>query len=134
MCNLPYPVIQENADDATFTLHENYKAFLPNSRILRVKKGFVTDFASVPRIFWNVIAPTHGQHTRAAFIHDALYSARALSRTECDWMFLQIMQDCGVSWIKRNTMYSAVRTCGGFVWMKHTPESIAEARKIITLR
>lgn len=42
----------------------------PSHRI-SVKKGFVTDLASTPKIMWNIIAPW--DIARAAIIHDFLY-------------------------------------------------------------
>ena len=38
---------------------------------ISVKKGFVTDLASTPKIMWNIIAPW--DIARAAIIHDFLY-------------------------------------------------------------
>ena len=39
--------------------------------LIIVKKGFVTDLASTPRILWNLISPW--DVARAAIIHDLLY-------------------------------------------------------------
>ena len=38
-----------------------------------VPVGFITDFASTPRIIWSIIPPT-GRYTKAAALHDYLYS------------------------------------------------------------
>ena len=46
-----------------------------------VKKGFVTDLASVPRICWTFIAPW--DVARAAIIHDLLYKKIRIYRREC---------------------------------------------------
>ena len=46
-----------------------------------VKKGFVTDLASVPRICWAFIAPW--DVARAAIIHDLLYKKIRIYRREC---------------------------------------------------
>lgn len=88
--------------------------------------GFVTDFASVPRIFWTML-PACGAHNRAAVTHDWLYARRAIempdgsirtpTRAECDWIFLVALKDCGVGWPLRNLMWLAVRSPGGaYVW------------------
>lgn len=36
-----------------------------------VEKGFITDFASVPRIFWSIFPP-FGTYTKSAVLHDRL--------------------------------------------------------------
>jgi len=46
-----------------------------------VKKGFVTDLASVPRICWAFIAPW--DVARAAIIHDLLYKSIRQYRAKC---------------------------------------------------
>jgi hypothetical protein len=40
--------------------------------VIHVPVGFVTDFASVPKLFWNLIPPT-GWYGKAAVLHDYLY-------------------------------------------------------------
>jgi len=125
---IPYPKIQE-INDKEYQVTQNYRATLPNNDIIRVKKGFVYDGASIPRLFWSLIgSPFTGTHTRAAFIHDALYAGEIYDRKTCDWIFLQILQQHGCSWIKRNILYFAVRTFGGFVWRNHTEKNTQKAR------
>jgi len=48
---------------------------------ITVKKGFVTDLASTPRILWNLISPW--DVARAAIIHDLLYKRIRQYRMEC---------------------------------------------------
>ena len=48
---------------------------------ISVRKGFVTDLASVPRICWMFIAPW--DVARAAIIHDLLYKRIRQYRGEC---------------------------------------------------
>lgn len=85
-----------------------------------VPKDFITDFASVPRILWSIFPPT-GRYTKAAVLHDYLYSNRAtilINRKQCDKMFLKAMEVLGVkNWV-RNTIYCAVRMFGGFFYKK----------------
>jgi hypothetical protein len=81
-----------------------------------VPAGFTTDFASVPRILWNLFPP-YGKHARAAILHDYLYShAGNCSRFLADAFFLETMHDLGVPWLTRNLMYSAVRYFGRTAW------------------
>lgn len=89
-----------------------------NGYILKVPKGFITDSASSPRALWSLF-PKFGKHTRAAIVHDYLYSAindTGINRTLADKIFLFIMKECGVAWWRRKAMYKAVRTCGECFW------------------
>lgn len=87
---------------------------------ITVCAGFVTDLASVPRIFWNIFPP-FGKYTAAAVLHDWLYTHRAgRPRSRCDSLFMESMKVCGVSWAARSTIYSAVRCWGWLVWNKRT--------------
>lgn len=83
-----------------------------------VPKGFVTDFASVPRIFWRLFPPT-GQHARASVVHDYLYTAEAdCPRFLADAIFRHAMEISGVPWWKRTAMYYAVRMFGSRAYQR----------------
>jgi len=59
---------------------------------------FMTDFATVPRIFWAHIGhPTHHTHRRSAVIHDLLCRRRIVSRTTADIMFRRMCRAEGCS-------------------------------------
>ena len=79
--------------------------------------GFVTDGASIPRIFWAILGP-HGSYFAAAIIHDFLYSARntTYTRRQADQIFLEAMKDCGVGLVKRQVIFRAVRIGGAFAF------------------
>lgn len=77
-----------------------------------VPAGFQTDFASIPRIFWNILPPI-GPYAQAAIVHDYLYRTGLVTRKEADLTFLQIMKTDGVSFFVRHLMYYAVRIFGG---------------------
>jgi hypothetical protein len=82
----------------------------------RVEVGFVTDFATVPRFLHWVVLP-YGAYTRAAVLHDYLIEERInhpdpalrVTSRDVDGIFRRVMQDLGVPWIKRFTMWAAVR-------------------------
>ena len=99
--------------------------------LISVKSGWITDGASVPRVFQNIFSPYGEQSIFGAIIHDALYMAEALPRKECDLIFLEILKLKGVGWLKRSVMYSAVRLGGGFVWRKHKKEEVKKAKKFV---
>ncbi len=81
---------------------------------ITVPQGFITDGASIPRIFWNILSP-YGEYFPAALIHDFLYSSRrtVITRATADAIFLEGMEVVGVPWLKRQTIYRAVRLFGG---------------------
>jgi hypothetical protein len=88
-----------------------------------VPKGFVTDFASIPRLSQVLIPKDIGR--RAAIVHDWLYATRGckgtFTRQQCDEIFLEAMQVLRVPWLVRRAMYRAVRLGGWAAWRKHDP-------------
>lgn len=83
----------------------------PSDDVITVPAGFVTDLASIPRLFWSVLPP-HGRYAKAAIIHDYLYVEAIKTREYADKVFLEAMEVLGVSWVKRRIMYAAVRMFG----------------------
>jgi len=107
-------------DDATeFVVEEAFDAYWNrkgNITKIVVPAGFTTDLASVPRIFQSII-PKLGHHIRPAIVHDYCYEGFTnLTRKEADEMFLEGMQETKVSWLRRNTMWLAVRVGGRGLW------------------
>jgi hypothetical protein len=77
-----------------------------------VKVGFVTDLASIPKLFWNILPP-FGRYTAAAVVHDYLYQAHEHTQRHADAIFLAAMTELKVSRWKRAVMHRAVRAFGG---------------------
>ena len=99
---------------------------------LVVPKGFLTDFASVPRFLWAIFPPID-RWSRAALIHDYLYRTGKVSRAEADAIFLAIMKEDGVPWYQRWPMYLAVRTFGYLPWRKLRGKSHKTKYEIIAI-
>ena len=77
-----------------------------------VLKGFTTDFASIPRLLWNILPPA-GLYGKAAVIHDCLYRTKGLAtRAEADRVLLEAMGVSGVGRLTRWTIYLGVRVGG----------------------
>jgi hypothetical protein len=78
---------------------------------ISVPSGFVTDYASVPRIpgIWWVAG---GCADEAAVVHDWIYNQQIVSRDLADKVFLEAMEASGVSAWRRYLMYAAVRAFG----------------------
>jgi hypothetical protein len=93
-----------------------------------VPEGFVTDFASTPRLLW-ILFPPRGKWNGAAIVHDFLYK-ETFDRFLADAIFRAIMKELGVPWWRRVIMYYAVRFFGGLV--RHGGADIkAKLRKYI---
>jgi hypothetical protein len=82
--------------------------------VITVPPGFITDGASIPRCFWNILAP-FGEYFEAAIIHDYLYSPhnRRFTRAQADAIFKEAMFNVGIGWFTRGLIYRAVRLFGG---------------------
>jgi hypothetical protein len=82
-----------------------------------IPKGFCTDGASVPRIFWSLLDPWSNFFS-SAIVHDFLYSKDSdfffplTDRKEADRIFKEAMFNAGVGWLTRHTVHSAVRLGG----------------------
>lgn len=83
------------------------------SRIV-VPKGFITDFASIPRPLWAIVGgPTEGRYRKIAVVHDWLYRSPGLTtRGQADSVLLEGMKFSGCSWWQRSVIYSGVRVGG----------------------
>lgn len=82
-----------------------------------IPAGFVTDFASVPRIFWTILPPA-GSYGPAAVLHDFLYRTHAATKDRADRYFFEAMTNLGVPTWKRYVMYNAVHYFGGPAYNK----------------
>lgn len=84
-----------------------------NQRVIHIPRGFMTDFASIPRLFWNILPPT-GPYGKAAVVHDYLYrTPLQATKAEADEVFLEAMTALRVNWFVRYIMYWAVHIFGG---------------------
>ncbi|WP_079942170.1 DUF1353 domain-containing protein [Salmonella enterica] len=113
MSRFTTPAILEMLDHYRWRVHEPFAFYLSddNSDIIEVPAGFVTDLATVPRIFWTLLPPD-GKYAKAAIIHDYLYDNALRTKREADRIFLDGMTVLGVPKWKRTVMYWAVRLFG----------------------
>lgn len=80
--------------------------FLPTFKIT-VPRGFVTDFASVPRV--PIIYSLFGDRAhREAVVHDYLYQTHFVPKALADKVFLEAMKARGKGWFVRFGMYLGV--------------------------
>ena len=103
--------------------------------VIHVKPGFETDGASIPRLLWRVFgSPYDPDIFPAAIAHDALYRGEIVPRKDADAAFLAMMEESGVPPRKRRLVWRGVRWFGWLTWLRHTPASVAEARRHIEMR
>lgn len=76
-----------------------------------VPVGFVTDFASIPKIFWSLL-PNWGPYGKAAIIHDYLYFSHNRSKKEADNIFYEGMLVLNVPKWKASLIYQCVHLFG----------------------
>ncbi len=86
--------------------------------LISVKPGFMTDFASIPRLFWAIL-PKWGKYGNAAVIHDWLYWSQKKSRKESDNIMLEAMTVLTVKKWKKKLIYYAVRLFGWIAWKRN---------------
>jgi hypothetical protein len=82
---------------------------------VEVPRGFVSDLASIPPIFFSVLRPD-GQYAYASIIHDYLYWEQSQPRAIADEIFKMSMQDFQIDQSKIFAIYEAVRTLGQRAW------------------
>ncbi|WP_070627041.1 DUF1353 domain-containing protein, partial [Fusobacterium sp. HMSC064B12] len=96
-----------------FELFSDYM-YRTREYLIKVPKGFVTDYASIPKLLRGIVLP-YGKHSGASVVHDWLYSSNCnlgLSREKSDKIFLEILKEEKVSFLLRILMYFAVRKFG----------------------
>jgi hypothetical protein len=91
--------------------------FLQASKLTKVTapKGFVTDLASIPQIFYSLLRPD-GEYAYAAILHDYLYWEQTTSRNQADETLKAAMEDLKVDRLTIETIYTAVSVAGQKAW------------------
>lgn len=103
------------------------RAYTPNEwvvltplqyRMFKVRRGFITDLASIPRILKSLIS-VNDDSRKPAVLHDYLYTTQPVSRAEADFLFLEALESVGVGYMRRHTLYTGVRIGGWIAWNGH---------------
>lgn len=98
---------------------------------VEVKMGFMTDFASIPRLFW-IILPQWGKYGNAAVVHDWLYWQQTRSRKESDRIMLEAMGVLKVPEWQKYSIYIAVRSFGCFAWKRNQMDRKSGFKRVLT--
>lgn len=87
-------------------------------KVFIVPTGFVTDFASVPRLPLAFLLTGDSAH-EAAVVHDFLYSRGVVDRQTADAVFKEAAIASGESGWKATLMHLGVRMGGWIAWNNH---------------
>jgi hypothetical protein len=80
-----------------------------------VPKGFVTDLASIPALFYTWLRPD-GNYAYAAIIHDYLYWQQDHPKKQADDVLRAAMEDLKVDRLKIEAIYQSVSWAGQPAW------------------
>ena len=109
---------------------------LPFAVTISIRSGLRTDGASIPVPMRRFIGnPFDTVRLIAAVCHDAIYATHIVPRIVADIIYYLALREC--SHMPRAyafAEYLALRAGGKAAWNEKTPESIAEARKLVSVR
>jgi len=113
-------------------LLEDFGYIDPKGRQWLAPKGYVTDGASIPRVFWSLAgAPFDGQYREAAVIHDMYCDTKSEPWQDVHRIFYYANRAAGVSELKSKILYSAV-VAGGPKWGKGPSKCFAGCHAQVT--
>jgi hypothetical protein len=100
-----------NSDD--FMLLEPLVYQRDSGQIITAEKGFITDFASVPKWVPVLYVLLKDKGRKAAVLHDKFYRQGGMSKEDADSLFLEALHACeGLTDGERHTMYYGVKFFG----------------------
>jgi hypothetical protein len=126
------PILKPFADNRDWVLVRDLNYHVGNSAVtITVPKGFVTDFASIPSVFWSADLSPNGKYSKAAIVHDYLYWTQGCSREQADNILDIAMKESDVAFVTRSTIYGGVRLGGGSAWQKNASERTQGLPRIV---
>jgi len=128
--DLPRVVLTRDETKRVWVLFEKC-SYETAKHIITATAGYETDLASIPRIFWSILAPEE-LSLAAPLFHDLIYSRAGdlpegelhqfdgtiFERKEVDDLFLELMTKAKIPRWKRSAAYWAVRGFAQFAWKK----------------
>lgn len=124
-------VVSPFADGTYWYLREELRWLSASGEEHVVPRGFVTDFASIPRPLWWLL-PKWARYGNAAVVHDFNYWEQRKSRKAADRAMVEGMRDLGVGKLTRNSIYFFLRMFGGFAWRGNGKRRNAGRIRVIT--
>lgn len=112
------PTLKPFADSKDFMLVRDMVYILGETDIsITVPKGFVTDFASVPKGLWSFGLSPHGKFSKAAIVHDYLYWTHSCTREQSDMIMLIAMKESQVGSKSQTLLYEGLDMAGNPAWV-----------------
>ena len=97
---------------------ESELAYLHEGERISVPKGFITDLASIPKIFRNVLN-VNGKSRKPAVLHDYLYCSKIFERSVADYIFYKALVSEVMNAIIARTYWAGVRAGGWMYYNKN---------------
>ncbi len=126
--DLPRVVLTRDEAKRVWVLFEKC-SYLTAGHTITAPANYETDLASIPRVFWSILAPEE-LSLAAPLFHDLIYrcggnlpedglnpfDGKVFERKEVDDLFLELMKKAKIPRWKRTAAYLAVRGFAGFAW------------------
>ena len=118
--NLPSPHIEFISDREALLL-DDYSIDTSIGRIT-IKRGFVSDGASIPFMFWSLLQeqPFSGKLLPSALVHDILYRTHYVSYHQVNLIFNELAKMNNVPRIK---CFLMLQTLNAFGWIAYRNEN-----------
>jgi len=111
------PQVKAFGDQQFWVLTSDYTYSFPDTSLtVKIPKGFVTDFASIPDRLRPAFSEK-SEKSNAAIVHDYLYWNQSCARKQADKIMERALADAGVGRIERGMIHSALRIGGRVAWM-----------------
>ena len=126
------PTLKPFADSKDFMLVRDMVYILGRTDIsITVPKGFVTDFASVPKGLWSFGLSPHGKFSKAAIIHDYLYWTQGCTREQSDMIMLIAMKESQVEAVDQFALYEGLDLAGNPAWVENMQDREAGIPRVV---
>jgi hypothetical protein len=99
-----------------------------------VPQGIITDFASVPRLFWPVFPPSDPDYSAAAVGHDWCYANRFYTRREADAFLYEAARANGTGRVRAWLIWAGVRLGGMSAYATGPARQIENRRRFEALQ
>ena len=140
---LEIKIIDTKNSKPVYQTLNDFRVEIYQGYIITVVSNIIIDFASTPRIIWNIYPPIGDGYWRIALLHDYLYRVlgfaalkngkivHGLSRKLCDQYFYEgIIYECETYTnlsrfrilLRAKIMYIGVRLGGWITWNKYKKE------------
>lgn len=136
MSSFTKPLLVSPVNNKEWVLLEEFDYHVgkyPSDVVITVPRGFVTNFASVPRFLWSWLPPW-GKYGKATIIHDWLYRhipEKRFTKKEADEIFYEAMLVLKVNKFTAKIMKFGVRFSPS--WKKPKPGYLLSEEEMVSI-